>query len=138
MRSPEFWCPHDAEFLNWRYFDHVLHDYQALALMEGDDIRAYAVFRVGADGSGFLMEFAAGSDDDAGTLLTAVLNYAQEAGCNRIGFYATSGWRYWPLMRRAGFLSRPSERYIDAVCHGRDEVTDESKWQLLPGDSDVT
>jgi hypothetical protein len=137
MRSPDFWCPHDADFLNWRYFEHVLHHYQALAVMEGDEMIAYAVFRVD-DGGGMLMEFAVETDDVARPLLAAVLSHARAAGCNRISFYATSGWRYWPLLRRAGFLARPSERYIDAVCHTRDDVTDEKKWQLLPGDSDVT
>jgi hypothetical protein len=137
MRSSRYWCPHDAEFLNWRYFDHVLHEYRALALLGAEHMLGYAVFRVSAD-QGFLMEFAAENAEHAGNLLWAVIGAARESGCNRIGFYATSTWRFWPLLRKAGFIHRDADRYIDASCKTRDDVNVEANWQLLPGDSDVT
>lgn len=138
MRFSYYWCPHDADFLNWRYLDHVINDYQAVALVnDRDQPQAYAVIRIDGE-HGFLMEFAADSLAVAKTLLDAVVERARAAGCNRLGFYSTCGWRYWALFYRAGFRPRPSERYINASCKERDDVNVEANWQLLPGDSDVT
>jgi hypothetical protein len=136
MRTDHYWCPHDAEFLNWRYLDHVLHDYMAIALVRDDVAAAYSVARV-SGGRALLMEFAADRLDLARPLLLAILDRVRAAGCHRISFHATSGWRYWNLLRSVGFRKRHSERYIKADCPNRPDVPIESNWQLLPGDSDV-
>lgn len=136
MRTDRYWCPHDAEFLNWRYLDHALHDYLAIALVRNEATVAYAVARI-TGGRALLMEFAADRLELARPLLRAVFDRVREAGCDRISFYASSGWRYWRLFRAAGFWRRQSDRYIKADCTDRPDVPIEANWQLLPGDSDV-
>lgn len=136
MRTDGYWCPHNAEFLNWRYLDHTLHEYLAIALIRDDLPVAYAVARV-SHSQALLMEFAADQYELACRLLTALVDRVQAAGSDRIAFYATSAWRHWGLMREAGFRRRSSERYIKADCPERSDVLEETNWQLLPGDSDV-
>lgn len=137
MRTDRYWCPHDYEFLNWRYFDHVLVEYVAVGLLLDDQIVAYAVASV-SDRRSLLMEFAVEPTGLASTLLLAIIDRVRQAGCDRIDFYSTSGWRHWPLLKRAGFRPRPSQRYIKADCVERPDVPVEANWQLLPSDSDVT
>ena len=46
MESTGYWCPHDAEFLNWRYLDHPVNDYTAIAaISEAGDPVGYTVVR---------------------------------------------------------------------------------------------
>lgn len=139
MHSSSYWCPHSAEFLNWRYLSNPLSSYGALALLQGDDLVGYGVLRTEGRRA-LLMEFVAPADQAgaAETLLAGLVTMARSAGCDRIDFYASSGWRYWALLRRAGFTSRASNIYVTARLTGNDEVSLEDNWQLLPGDSDVT
>jgi hypothetical protein len=134
--SKGFWCPHDASFLNWRYRDHPIHEYRALAVLEGEAVAGYAV--VCARGHrATLMELAAPEAGDvADRLLDAVLETAREAGCRRLGFFASPAWRHWPRLRRWGFACRPAAQhvYLDG-CPPVEALRLES-WQLLPGDSD--
>ena len=87
----------------------------------------------------FIVEFVPADDAIAATLLRALLERSREAGCNRIRTYNLHHWRYWPLLRRAGFVPRESDTFIGASCEDRlDEVTREENWQIMPSDSDVT
>lgn len=139
MHSASYWCPHSAEFLNWRYFSNPLASHSALALRRGDDLAGYGVVQTEGRRA-LLMEFVAPPDLDgaAETLLAGIVSTARSAGCDRIDFYATTGWRFWGLLRRAGFTSRKSSVYVTSRLTGHDEVCLEENWQLLPGDSDVT
>ena len=138
MSTPDFWCPHDADFLNWRYLQHPLNSYVALGALVDDEVRGYSVVRF-EDDRATLMEFAASPTQPAVAqeLLRASIDLAREAGCLTLAFYATSGWRFWSLFRSVGFASRESEMYISALCPERPEVLQEENWQLLPGDKDV-
>jgi len=136
MAWPGFWCPHDSEFLNWRYFAHPTRSYRAMAVLGGDDPAGYCVLRTEAR-EALLMEFAA---PEAGAaprlLLRRALDTAREAGCRHLAFYAPPGWRHWPLFRAAGFAQRDSGRCL--TIHGTD-VPDAYRiegWQILPGDCD--
>ena len=133
-----YWCPHSAEFLNWRYFENPSESYLAQAATVGDRVVGYSVLRI--DGrTGMIMDFVAAPAPAGGprALLRAIIDAAREAGCNKITFYATSGWKHWPLFRRAGFISRRSSAYRSARYGDRPDVCEERNWQLLPGDSDV-
>ena len=137
MKNDSYWCPHEADFLNWRYLDHPGFEYVAIGLERKGDLVAYAVVRLSGDFS-HLMEFSADEGRTAHMLLRAVIDTARKAGCDVVRFYATTGWHHWKLFRRAGFYHRPSDSYISAKCESRDDVSLERNWQLLPGDSDVT
>lgn len=134
MARPEYWSPHAADFLNWRYLDHPGHEYVALAIHCGDEPFGYAVVRV--DDTAILMELAApdAEDDGRGALIAAACEVAREAGCDRIEVFATESWRHWPFLRRMGFATRSSEWWVQARGPVERPI---SAWQLLPGDTDV-
>ena len=58
MRTPLFWCPHNADFLNWRYLDHPTETYVAFAVVEKEEPIAYAVARIDAEEAA-VVEFVA-------------------------------------------------------------------------------
>jgi len=108
-----FWCPHDSEFLNWRYFAHPTRSYRALAALEGDDPAGYCVLRTQGTAA-LLMEFAApGGGAAPRLLLQRALEAAREADCRQLAFYAPPGWRHWPSFRSAGLAERRSDRYLN-------------------------
>jgi hypothetical protein len=131
-----FWCPHDAEFLNWRYFAHPTRSYRALAALDGDDPVGYCVLR--AEGrTALLMEFAA---PEAGAapqiLLERALATAREAGCRQLAFHATPRWRHWPSFRSAGLADHRSDRTLVVVGPEDPDAYRIESWQILPGDDD--
>lgn len=137
MRFPHWWSPHNATFLNWRYLDHPVEDYQALALVDPTRDRpvAYAVVRLAGD-EGTLAEFAA-APEHGPTLLAQTLAFAREAGCGSLNFFGTPVWRHWGLFRRAGFLPYRTNNFLDASdWEDKDVSEDIRKWQLTPGDRD--
>ena len=44
-RSDRYWCPHDDNFLNWRFFAHPVFDYRAVGLVKGDEWVAFWCFQ---------------------------------------------------------------------------------------------
>lgn len=138
MAWPKFWCPHNSEFLNWRYLDHPGESYTALALLEGDQPEGYAVVRL-AGSSATLSEFVVGTDSrkQAIGLLAHAMALARDAGCHYLNFFATPKWRHWGLFRQAGFLPYVSDNQAEVGCKRHEpEVQDINNWQLLPGDRD--
>lgn len=136
MRWDGFWFPHDAHFLNWRYLGHPTQEYRALALLRGEAVVCYCV--LGLDGRrATLMEFATPSEpaDVPAVLLAAATEAARDAGCDRIEFFATPGWRQWPLLRAARFVERPSQTLLFLRNRGLESSRIED-WQLVPGDHD--
>ena len=134
--SPDFWIPHDAEFLNWRYCDHPVREYRALGALRGDVLLAYCV--LGLDGRrATLMEFVAPEDPTRvrRALLAAAIEAARSAGCDRIEVFATARWRHWPFLRASNFIDRRSEYYLYLRHHSTTQMRVED-WQILPGDHD--
>jgi GNAT superfamily N-acetyltransferase len=135
MRFPLYWCPHNAEFLNWRYLDHPIESYAAFALVEAEQPVGYAVIRI-AGHEATLSEFAV-SADRAEALLARSLSTAREAGCASVNFFAPPSWRHWPLFRKAGFLPYTTDHHFHATDQ-QDKATSASPdaWQVTPGDRD--
>jgi hypothetical protein len=133
MNHTEYWSPHSSDFLNWRYLDHPTHRYVAITA-HADEPSGYAVLRFQARAA-ILMEFAAPTESDGcrASLLAAVRELACEAGCERIEFFSTAAWRHWRFLRRAGFVTWPSQHWVQARGPGDRPV---SVWQLVPGDTD--
>ncbi len=150
MAWPDYWCPHGAEFLNWRYLDHPVHDYAAIAATSpaGDPV-GYSVVRSNGPRA-WLMDFVAPADDDAiGVALVAeAIGIAAEAGCETLEFAATPGWRRWSTFRRAGMRERPSDiAFYGAGIIAQTEDPEQAArasadarrsdlWQCVPGDMD--
>ena len=131
-----FWCPHDAEFLNWRYFAHPTRSYRALAALDGDDPAGYCVLRTQGR-TALLMEFAAPEAGAAPRLLLEhALEAARAAGCRRLAFYSPPGWRHWPLFRASGLAERDSARCLTVHETDAPDAYRIESWQILPGDCD--
>jgi hypothetical protein len=138
MAWPKFWCPHNADFLNWRYLDHPGESYTGLALLKDEKPEGYAVLRLSGPAA-TLSEFVVGSSSAADdlVLLGHAMALARDAGCTYLNFFATPGWRHWRLLRRAGFLPYTSNNQLEAGCKRFEpEVQKLENWQILPGDRD--
>jgi hypothetical protein len=138
MSWPEFWCPHNADFLNWRYLDHPGESYIAFALLENERPEGYAVLRIDGEGAS-LAEFAVATEprNGASALLGHAISVAIEAGCSYLNFFATPAWRHWHTLRRTGFLPYRSQNYFEAACpRFEPEILQMERWQILPGDRD--
>jgi hypothetical protein len=137
MHWPDFWSPHAADFLNWRYLDHPSESHLALAVYEHDDPVGYCVVRTHGSGA-LLMEFAAPSRDAVtGLLLNAAKQAAARAGCTRLGFFGTPGWPHWETFEEAGFLDIPGVRSFLVVDPEPHDAVVLERWQLVPGDQDA-
>lgn len=132
------WSPHDAAFLNWRYFDHPTHRYAAWAAWIDDQLAGYYVLRIAPEPP-HLMELAAPSQPPsvARALLHHAVASARAAGCARLDFFAAPGWRHWPLLRAAGFLIRSADLVLGTSGPFGSEATRMEQWQIVPGDHDV-
>ena len=137
MSWPGYWCPHDSDFLNWRYLEHPLHRHVALALSAGGGLVGYCVVRIGTERA-WLMELAAPGElrGAPAALLLQAARVAREAGCASLEFSAPPRWRHWPLFRSAGFLDRPSDLFFFARGQSPD-ARDIDLWQCVPGDVDA-
>jgi hypothetical protein len=138
MAWPQFWCPHNADFLNWRYLDHPVETYVGLALVEKERPTAYAVVRL-AGPHALLAEFAVEPQlrERALKLLNDVMSYTRSAGCSYLTFFAPSHWRHWGLLHRAGFLPYRTNHYLDVTGRRLEpDVQQMRNWQVTPGDRD--
>ena len=138
MRFPHYWCPHNAEWLNWRYLDHPLESYAGFALLDSENDRpvGYSTLRL-AGQEATLSEFAA-SPEHARSLLAHTLSAARSAGCSYVNFFAPPRWRHWGLFRRAGFLAYRTNNFMLATDWKNEEQShDVNQWQLTPGDRDL-
>jgi GNAT superfamily N-acetyltransferase len=133
MPERAYWSPRTPEFLNWRYLEHPVHEYVALAATSGDEAMGYTVIRLENEVA-TLMEFTAPIDARKcrAALLAAAFEVARDAGCKRLTFFSPDSWPHWPFLRRAGFVMRPSDRWLQA----RGPVKEGTAWQLVPGDTD--
>ncbi|MEH6912374.1 MAG: GNAT family N-acetyltransferase [Oceanicoccus sp.] len=135
-RSDGFWCPHGAEWMNWRYFSHPTREYLAHGLYSGDELQAFSVIRLDRD-SAMLMELISPNIQLSQILLAEVERVALEAGAKTIDTYASKGWRQWPALKRQRYFMRPSNIYLSTRSNDHPEALLPENWQLLPGDSDV-
>ncbi len=138
MGWPQFWSPHNAEFLNWRYLDHPVESYVGLALVEDERPTAYAVLCLERT-KATLAEFAVEGKPPARALklLASALSVAREAGCASVNFFGPPGWRHWKLFRRAGFLPYRTKNHFEAFGKNQEpEIHDIRNWQVTPGDRD--
>jgi hypothetical protein len=133
-----FWCPHESEFLNWRYLDHPTSQHVALALSQRGSLDGYCVVKL-EERSALLMDFVAPREPPAlpTALLRRAMDVAREAGCRQLRFFATPAWPHWPLLRASGFAERPSDVFIMSSSRYRPEGQALERWQCVPGDSDA-
>lgn len=139
MAWPKYWSPHGAEFLNWRYGAHPLRQYACLAASEANDPCGYAVIRL-APSRAVLMElvFPPAAPRVAHALIRRAASIAREAGCPQLDFEATPSWPHAAILERAGFMTAPSNVYLNAYRHPKHpEETRLDQWRLVPGDQDA-
>lgn len=138
MAWPRFWCPHNADFLNWRFLDHPVESYVGLALVEAERAVGYAVVGLERE-KATLAELAVEVDARARirTLLAGAVGVAREAGCSALNFFAPPAWRHWPSLRRAGFLPYRTDHHLEVWGKRFEpEIFDLANWQVMPGDRD--
>ncbi len=130
-----YWLPHDAAFLNWRYFDHPVFEYRGCAAIVDGAPVGYCVVKVGGERA-WLAELAAPSTRVAGALVHWAIAVAREAGCTHLTVYAPPRWRHWPLLGRVGFVRASSNLFISLFASSEPDCHDLAGWQFLAGDID--
>ena len=133
-----YWCPHNAQWLNWRYLDHPTESYAAFTLLDCQSDRplGYSVLRF-SDLKATLAEFVA-IDEHAPSLLRHTLAAAKSAGCSYMNTFWTPSWRHWGLLRRSGFLPyRTQNHFWGTDYQDPKRSLGLDCWQLTPGDRDV-
>ncbi|MCR9259301.1 MAG: GNAT family N-acetyltransferase [Pseudomonadaceae bacterium] len=138
MAFKGYWCPHNAEFLNWRYLEHPLETYQGFVLSKKDTPLAYSVLRMGG-AQVTLSEFAAPQDDPsvAGELLRRSIEVARQAGAGYLNFFGPPAWPHWDLFKNAGMLPYKTNNWFEASYPDDAEgALDFNNWQVTPGDRD--
>jgi len=136
MTWPGFWSPHNADFLNWRYFEEPSSEYAAFALVNGSNVEGYYVLKIEGPAS-WLMEFVAPVSPSraASALLSHLIQTARAAGCTRIRFSAPPAWRHWRHLYSAGFLPVRSDTYQwPWLIREEPERGHLTAWQWVPGD----
>ena len=135
-RTDGFWCPHGAQWMNWRYFGHPTKKYVARGLYSGDELKAFAVVQLNGNNA-MLMELISPSIEFADILLSDIEGVAFSAGAVAIDTYASESWKQWPALKRRYYVMRPSNIYISIRSTDIPEALCADNWQFLPGDSDV-
>ncbi|MFI5367078.1 MAG: hypothetical protein ACHQ4J_15820 [Candidatus Binatia bacterium] len=139
MAWPDYWCPHDAAFLNWRYLDNPgIGQHVALATMDDAQPTGYVVLHLNG-ARAWLTEFVVPErpPEIRSALMARAIGVARDAGCGWLEFFAPPRWRHWPWLRSVGFVPMRSERvlYINSPSEPRANSLD--VWQLVPGDTDI-
>ena len=138
MQTPSYWCPHNADFLNWRYLDHPAESYIAVAVIEDEKPVAYSIVRLDENRAA-IVDFAAPTSPGGAkrALLLRVIESARSAGCLWLQFEATPRFRHWNFLHRSGFLPVRSSSFVNLYA---DLVPPEAhhlrNWQLTSGDRD--
>jgi hypothetical protein len=139
-----------AAYLNWRYFQNPLRSYRAVAYVEGSRLLAYAVVRCmnrfGLRG-GMITDLVGlpGRDDALEAVLASVEERFVGKEMDLIACLLHGDRRGTRLLRRSGFLRAPQgilkEWYFavrsNSTLFDNDSITDEKKWYLTFGDTDV-
>ena len=134
-RSDGFWCPHGAQWMNWRYFDQPKKEYVAHGLYSGDELKAFSVMRLNGDNA-MLLELISSCAQYSKVLLNEIEKIARDNGAITIDTYESRNWEQWSALKQQRYIMRPSNIYIQVRCADQDSLRPEN-WQFLPGDSDV-
>ena len=135
-RSEGYWCPHGAEWMNWRYFSHPAKTYIAHGLYSGDQLKAFGIIRLGGK-SAMLMELVSPDIQSSRALLTQIERAALESGAKTLETYASRCWQHWPAIKQQRFFNRPSSVYVTTRSVDFPDVLLPQNWKILPSDSDV-
>jgi hypothetical protein len=134
---PGYWCPHRADFLNWRYLEHPVHSYVARAVVAGNEPVGYTVVRT--DGrTAVLMEFVVPSKSPqcARFLLGTAVDIARHAGCPALAVHAPPSWPHWRVVCRAGFWDRSPTIMLQVKAFDAPDAQHVDAWRLSCGDVD--
>lgn len=132
----------DAEYLNWRLFDHPAEKYTALRAPDGSFIATSLVSKHGGK-IGYLME-AVGQERTLQQLITAGLTSMKMSGADVALAWCLPGSPNYRAYRKAGFYPFPSKLRPIAINFGARPlhgdaavVTVKSSWYLSYLDSDT-
>jgi hypothetical protein len=135
-RSEGYWCPHGAQWMNWRYFSHPSKKYVAHGLYSRDGLKAFGVIRLDSE-KAMLMELVSPDRQSSRALLNEIERAALESGAKTIETYASSCWQHWPALNQQRYFKRPSNIFVTTRSVDIADVSHPKNWTILPGDSDV-
>ncbi len=127
-------------YLRWRYERHPLNIYKVFALLEGDELHGYAVYRV--DGSVCHVDdiFYRGSEGCVATLLSMLMKrLREESTASSVVVNINESVFAFPW-RRFGFVRRADFQHVLTADGGADNALTAARhagWHVTAGDKDV-
>ena len=122
-----------AEFLNWRYREDPLHNYQVLTARRGGELRAFVAFYVSGEDATVVDLFGIEQPETGLALLEAVANRCEHS-CQTVHAFLASGSQMASVHLNAGFRPRPSATRVLAYAKPGSEVAeflqDSRRWAL--------
>ncbi|MDD3653281.1 MAG: GNAT family N-acetyltransferase [Desulfotomaculaceae bacterium] len=133
-----------SKYLQWRYMDNPVNQYQVFALPGFDKIKGYTAVKLYSrnDGiSGEILDLLATDKDTARSLIShAVINLAIQ-GADRINLWMNPAARHYEVIKEFGFGSTKELTHLGAMSNDPqivpELISDYDRWYVTMGDSDV-
>ena len=130
---------HSAKYLNWRYVDHPLKQYCAVAARRQSGLVGYGVVEIDGNHSTLADLRAMENENCLPGILAYVELLLREMNVYSISAPVLQGCHLVPHLRQAGFYpreSRPVVAYANSKAKWHTDIHDANNWMLLYGDRD--
>jgi hypothetical protein len=128
------------EYLNWRYLDHPVFDFEVVTVRQGEAIVGFAAVRFDREDA-VLSDLCASSDRDVAAALGAcVVDRARSRGVQTLSVPLLASSPILPLLGLPGLIPREKVPFVVSTrAEGELDgiVNRPSNWYLLDGDRDV-
>ncbi|WP_226581209.1 GNAT family N-acetyltransferase [Halobacillus litoralis] len=128
----------DAEYLNWRYFQHPAHTYKMTALYKNNELAGYVVTnqKAGTFINGMIVDWLAVDDSTGAVLLDEALQVLSDADV--VQSWALPHTWAAQTMKAKGFVHKDSPMPLvgKEIDPEQTDMNDPAKWFITPGDVD--
>ena len=128
-----------AEYLNWRYRDNPLYEYEVLAAYQGVGLVGYLIYRKDGDYATLVDVFALRDPAIIGCLLQGMVKGLYSSGGVSVSAPVVEDHFLGEMLRHHGFIERET---VSLVVYGlerlpaRDDLAKCAKWFIMEGDRD--
>ena len=133
---------HDEDYIRWRYLQCPYKNYRLFSLFEGQRLVAFLVFSSGDDGLVLVDDFCFLEEQWVAPLFDHFWRKMRSSGNTVINVGLVIGTEIEKLMKDAGFIARPSERW-GGILSNPDKTVDWGKvlaarsWYISDGEIDL-
>jgi Acetyltransferase (GNAT) domain len=123
-----------AEYLNWRYRQHPLHEYRVVVARDGRELLGYAVVETNVADC-VIADLQAASEPAIPVILTYIQSLIRDLDVERLHAPVMEESPLVPFLRRAGFHARESTPVVAGTTAGQSTTAlGGNGWCLMHGD----